>query len=61
MFKKGKEVEVIYSDEHKGQKGIITGPCKIAKPGEPQESGWAVKLSYGTYKFYEEQLKLIND
>lgn len=60
MFKKGDKVEVI-GREFTGQKGTIVGPCKIAKPGEPQESGWAVKLSHVTYKLYEEQLKLITD
>jgi hypothetical protein len=60
MFKKGDKVEV-KGGEFTGQKGFITGPCKLSKPGEPQESGWAVKLSHGTYKFYKEQLKLISD
>lgn len=60
MFKKGDKVEVI-GGEFTGQKGTIRGSCKISKPWEPQESGWAVKLSHGTYKFYEEQLKLITD
>jgi len=60
MFKKGDKVAV-KGGEFAGQRGVITGPCKISQPGEPQESGWAVKLPHGTYKFYEEQLKLIRD
>jgi hypothetical protein len=58
MFKIGDIVEV-KGGEFSGQKGTIIGACKIAKPGEPQEPAWAVKLSHGTYKFYEEQLKLV--
>lgn len=57
MFKIGDKVEVT-SGEYKDQKGIIIRKGKIAAPWEPQESVWVVKLSYGNYKFYEEQLKL---
>jgi len=60
MFKKGDKV-VVQGGEFAGQRGVITGPCKISQPGEPQESGWAVKLPHGTYKLHEEQLKLTHD
>ena len=60
MFKKGDKV-VVQGGEFAGQRGVITGPCKISQPGEPQESGWAVKLPHGTYKLHEEKLKLTRD
>jgi hypothetical protein len=58
MFKIGDKV-VVTGRLFTGQKGIIIGTDKLAKPGEPQEPVWVVKLSNGIkYKFYDEQLKL---
>lgn len=60
MFKIGDRVE-IKGGSHKGQKGTIRRRCKISNPPEPQENGWEVELSYGAYKFYEEQLRKTTD
>lgn len=56
----GDKVEVIGA-RHTGKKGTIRKRCKISNPPEPQENGWEVKLSYGAYKFYEQELKLITN